>query len=180
MKISTKVNIKNRIFNFSSFIFSKYLINFFAKRIANNVDIAAVIKDIIKDDVRFSFVNFSRILLRASMLPFLDLFIEYNETNDKSILNVVNEPVNSKDSSKLNFFIVDAKTAACDGPKAGKNVEKNETSRAIGIVVKIPFLVRFGWVIVWLLFSCLFLIEVSIDGIANKPESNGNNGSFRL
>ena len=40
MKISTKVNIKNRIFNFSSFIFSKYLINFFAKRIANNVDAA--------------------------------------------------------------------------------------------------------------------------------------------
>lgn len=180
IKISIKVKIKKKIFSFSSFIFSKCFINFFARRIAITVDMAAVIKEIIKEDVRFSLVNFSRILLRASMLPFLDLFIEYKETKDKSILNVVNEPVNNKDSSKVNFFIVEAKTAACDGPNAGKNVEKNETSKAMGIVVNIPFFVRFGCVIVWLLFSCLFLIEVSIDGIANNPESNGNKGSFKL
>ena len=179
-KTNNIVRIKKKIFNLFSFIFPKYLINFFANKIAINVEIVETINANNKEYVKFSNVNLGIICFKVSIEPFLDLFIVYKVIKESRILKVVREPVRIKDSSEENFVIVEAIDADCDGPNAGRNVEKKDNIKDKGITFKIFNFVIFGCVISWEIILVSALRFVNIEGIANKPDNKGSRGSFKV
>lgn len=154
--------------------------NFLAKYIASATEIPATIIEIMIENINSLVENSGIISFRFSKLPFLDLFIVFRVIKENRIFNVVKLPVKINDSLNDIFVIDDARTADCEGPIAGRNVEKRENKKEIKFSLISLNLFISGWVIFCSILSSLFFILLIIEGIANNPESNGNSGSFIL
>lgn len=124
--------------------------------------------------------NFGIISFKLSRLPFLDLFIVFRVIKENNIFKVVKLPVKIKDSLRDIFVIDEARTADWEGPTAGRNVENKEHNKERKFNLISLNLFISGCVIFCSVLSSLFFKLLSIEGIANKPDSNGSNGSLIL